>query len=253
LAALAFSLLAAAGCVEESGVLVILQNQIPVADETTRICTPSSEGGGAPRSLGTLDLDVGMPQPYLVYPLVQSRLLPQAAAGGAEPNTVTLNGAKITLIPPSGVNVPWQATCQGSFQSSTALTLDPGQTKAFSIPAMLGCHTAQIRTLFVTGELPSDLGQMVLFTIEMRATGQRSSGDAIESGAFRLPVRVCVGCLQTGFPGLAQFNYPTRPRCADSPKPNPHKGNPCNIAQDYGPLLCCIDSMDQPVCPAPDL
>jgi hypothetical protein len=99
--------------------------------------------------------------------------------------------------------------------------------------------------------LPAELGQLVMFTIEMRVVGQLSSGSEIDSDKFRFSVRTCIGCLQTAFKDVAQYNFPARPTCSALTTPNLDKGNPCNPAQDYGPLLCCTGSGNEIVCPAP--
>jgi hypothetical protein len=113
------------------------------------------------------------------------------------------------------------------------------------------CQAAVIHDLFVAGTLPPDLGQLVMFTIEMRVVGILPSGSEIDSDKFRFSVRTCIGCLQTGFQDVAQYNFPARPTCSSLTTPNLDKGNPCNVAQDYGPLLCCTGSSNEIVCPAP--
>jgi len=70
------------------------------------------------------------------------------------------------------------------------------------------------------------------------------------------PIRTVSGSHLCGLPAdgvldLAQYNYPGLPVVTCRPRPNPHKGNPCNIAQDQGPLLCCLDDNSKPVCPRP--
>ena len=113
------------------------------------------------------------------------------------------------------------------------------------------CQATVIHDLFVAGTLPPDLGQLVMFTIEMRVVGQLSSGGEIDSDKFRFSVRTCIGCLQTGFQDVAQYDFPARPTCSALTTPNLNKGNPCNPAQDRGPLLCCTGTGNAIVCPAP--
>jgi hypothetical protein len=62
---------------------------------------------------------------------------------------------------------------------------------------------------------------------------------------FPFDVQVCAGCLQSMFPLV--------PSCANAPKPNLLHGNPCNIAQDGPPVLCCTDPSGALICPAPDM
>jgi hypothetical protein len=257
--ATALALSAGAGCVSNQGLMVILQNQQPVVNTDTtmgQICsagtTPSAVAVGA----GVLDLEVGNdPFPsYLAYPLVQSRL-PTAATvpGGADPNTVQLQGVRGTLYPPPGLTIDWPAGCPDTFYSASSGALLPGASQAMIAQVISPCQAEVLHDLFASGQLPPDLSQQVIFTVEMRAVGAVGSGSQVESDAFRLSVRVCIGCLQTGFSDLAQFNWPARPACSAAPKPNPHHGNPCNVAQDFGPLLCCTGDKNQAVCPAPDM
>src|SRR5260370_28512889 len=86
----------------------------------------------------------------------------------------------------------------------------------------------------------------------MYAVGNQNGG-LIVSDVFRFPIRMCIGCLQTGFTTMAEFNFPGVPLCSVAPRPNTFKGNPCNFPQDSGPLLCCLDDTTmKPVCPSPD-
>ena len=246
--------LAVAGCVSNSGLLVILENQQPVIDTTTRMCGSSSLIGAAPVGSGVLDLEVGAAPGYFVYPLLQSTLPPRAEAPGqVEPNTVYVDGVRVTIHPPPGLTVTWPAGCPGSFSWPSTAAILPGTTLGMIAQVVLPCHAQVIHDLFAAGALPSEFTQQVLFAVEMRASGRLLSGDEILSDAFRFSVRMCIGCLQTGFTDVAQFNFPARPACGVSPKPNAYHGNPCNLAQDYGPLLCCTGDMNQIVCPAPDM
>ena len=69
------------------------------------------------------------------------------------------------------------------------------------------------------------------------------AGSTQRSDSFPFQVQVCAGCLQS--------MYPVVPLCADAPHPNPYTGNPCNIAQDKGTVLCCRTPGGDLVCPAP--
>jgi len=243
-----------AGCVADSGLLVILQNQQPLVDTTTHLCSAGSTASASPVGSGVLDLEVGVAPQYLVYPLVQSTLPMRAATAGAvEPNTVYVDGVRGKIVPPPGLTVNWPAGCPADFFSAGTAALLPGTTLGLTAQVIRPCQAQVIHDLFASGELPSDLTQQVVFAIEMRVVGRVTSGSEITSDAFRFYVRTCIGCLQTGFSDIAQYNYPARPSCGAAPKPNAYHGNPCNLAQDYGPLLCCTGDMNQIVCPAPDM
>ena len=249
--------LAAGGCIDNSGLLIILQNQMPsVVDVASHNCQPGSTASASPVGSGVLDLEIGTNPPplYMAYPLVQSTLPPRATSPGAtEPNTVYVDGVRGVLVPPPGLTITWPVDCPASFSWPSTAALLPGTTLGLSAQVIRPCQAAAIHALFASGELPSDFSQQVLFTVEMRVVGRVTSGSEITSDAFRFAVRVCVGCLQTGFADMAQFNFPARPSCSVAPKPNPYHGNPCNLSQDTGPLLCCTGDMNQPVCPAPDM
>ena len=67
----------------------------------------------------------------------------------------------------------------------------------------------------------------------------RHGGTQILSDPFEFPVRVCSGCLQTGFSGpYSRWDYPAVPPC-NALAHNPFTGNLCAPAQDFGPILCC--------------
>jgi hypothetical protein len=256
LGAVLASSLAAAGCVSNSGLLVILQNNQPVQDTTTLMCSAGSAPSLTAIGTGVLDLETASPPAaypgYIAYPLVQSTLPIQAAMPGAvEPNTVYIEGVRGTLIPPPGLSIDWPAGCPADFFWPTTGALLPGSMLGLTAQVISPCQAALIHDLFVAGTLPPDLGQLVMFTIEMRVVGQLSSGSEIDSDKFRFSVRTCIGCLQTGLKDMAQYDFPARPSCSELTTPNVDKGNPCNVAQDYGPLLCCTGTMNAIVCPAP--
>jgi hypothetical protein len=250
------SSLAAAGCVSNSGLLIILQNNQPVQDTTTMMCSAGSTPSATATGTGILDLETSTPPEaypaYIAYPLVQSTLPIQAATPGAvEPNTVYIEGVRGTLIPPPGLTVSWPAGCPADFFWPTTSALLPGTMVGLTAQVISPCQATVIHDLFVAGTLPPDLGQLVMFTIEMRVVGQLSSGSEIDSDKFRFSVRTCIGCLQTGFKDVAQYDFPARPTCSAFTQVNADKGNPCNVAQDYGPLLCCTGTGNEIVCPAP--
>jgi hypothetical protein len=241
----------AGGCVEDAGIVVILKNQIPEFDSQSGRCEISAAGGDISRNEGILDLAVSDAPNYFVYPVVQSRLPALAVEGRAEPNMITLTHLRVTIQPPPGFPFTWSG-CGNSSDPSFGIALPPGATGSAAVEAILPCQAKQILEQFKPGGLNPDLTERVYFSLEMRAFGTRSSGDEIKSDPFRVPVRVCVGCLQTGFSDLAQYNYPALPMCGVAPRPNPHKGNPCNLDQDIGPVLCCLDNNGKAICPSPD-
>ncbi len=245
------ALAAAAGCVENPGLLVILGNQVPSLDATTHTCSATSTMGAALLGQGVMDLGVGTPQAYMAYPIVQNRLTPRGSAGGFEPNRIMLGGFRITLKAPPGYDFPWTASVPNQIEPHFPQGLEPSTSLTAAVEVVSQTQGKAILAEFRPGGLNPDITQQIVFTAEIRAIGQLNGGE-IESDAFRYPIRMCVGCLQTGFTSLAQYNYPGVPLCTVAPRPNMYKGNPCNFAQDSGPLLCCLDDNHNPVCPSPD-
>ena len=238
-------------CVDNAGLMVIVGNQIPTVDAVTHMCSASSATGAAFLGEGVLDLDVGTPQPYVAYPVIQNRLQARAVAGGVEPNRVMLEGFHITLLAPPGFNFPWTAQVPNQMEPAFSQGLEPGASLTATVTAVSQSQAQAILAQFGPGGLNHALTEQVVFTAEMHAIGSFNGGQ-IESDVFRFPIRMCVGCLQTGFTTMAEFNYPGVPLCSVAPRPNPAKGNPCNFAQDSGPLLCCLDDNHKAVCPSPD-
>ncbi len=231
------------GCAEPSGTLIILQNQVPTVDSTSNACTVSSDSSTLSLQSGLFDVDLDRPYRYFVYPLVQSRLPSIKTAGGIERNSIVLSAVRVAIQAPAGVNPGWAAGCPGTFDSPAAAVLDPAQGRALVTQGFQTCHAQRMNELIAEGAISGDASQPVYFTLELTAVADRS-GSELLSDPFRFQVQVCAGCLQ--------WMYPLTPTCTDAAKPNPHPGNPCNIAQDTGPVLCCTDVGGALICPAPD-
>jgi hypothetical protein len=231
--------------------LEILAAQVPDSQ-----CNPAAERDARTRATsGILDVALDKPYPYLLYPLLGNRLAHTVPTTTPDPNAITLTEMEVNLVPPDGVRVSWPANCPGEFREPAAGVIGPDGFQALTMPAMRPCHGATLRGVFEAGELDRSLGTRVTFMAEIRAHGIGSAG-AVASTWFEFPIRVCYGCLQTGFVGaLAEYSFGLSPpkvlRC-DQIRENPYPGNPCNPAQDVGPLLCCsVDgNAAHLVCPA---
>lgn len=234
---------ALSGCANPTSTLIILQNQKPTVDDSGG-CVYSSDSSDEASSDGRFDVDLDQPYPYFVYPLIQNRLPSIKTAGAIERNSIVLRAVQVTIHAPAGVDAAWDPRCPATFESPATAVLDPAQARAVAVKGMLTCHSQRLRELIAEGAIPADTNQPVYFTLELTALADRS-GAQQRSDSFPFQVQVCAGCLQS--------MYPAVPACADSPKPNPFKGNPCNIAQDRGQVLCCKDPSDHLMCPAPDL
>jgi hypothetical protein len=225
-----------AGCVDGGSAVSIVQNQVPTV--TMGACVVPGTKSELRRAQGILDVGLDRPYPYEMFPLVESKL-PMMATIGAEPNRFEVTSFHVKIDPPAGISVPWSGDCGPSFDYPTQGQVLPGSTAAFLIEGIRPCHSDQFRQMFTNGQLPSSLAQEVVFRLTLEARG-RHGGTQISSDPLYFPVRVCYGCLQTGYnePEFADFSFPKIPAC-DRLAANPFTGNPCNPAQDFGPVLCC--------------
>jgi hypothetical protein len=231
------------GCANAPSTLVILQNQLVTPDMTTGVCTPTEDLDSALLS-GTFDVDLDHDYPYLLHPLLESRLPSLQTADGIERNSLTLTALHIEIQAPAGVSPDWPAGCPATFDAPSPLVIDPQQTRALTVIGLEPCHSQHLRQLIKDGAIPASSAQPVYFTLAIQAIATRD-GSTVESEVFPFPVAVCAGCLQAYFPAT--------PMCIDTPKPNPKPGNPCNLAQDGPQVLCCVDAAGALLCPAPDL
>jgi hypothetical protein len=234
----ALTTLMAASCVETNESLTIVQAMVP--NDSCMIDEMGSGGARLPE--GILDVGLDKAYGYVLYPLIANNLLPLSSSGGIEPNRVSITGAEVELLPPKGVTVTWPAGCGAEFEDFSTANILPAGKRAIRVAALSACHAAVIRTMFQTGQLNPSLTEEIKFRAKVRAKGKHGSSE-IFSDPFEFPIRVCYGCLQTGFQGAyAEFSF-----SASAPKvlscenmaENPYMGNTCHPAQDFGPILCC--------------
>lgn len=230
-------LVATSGCTDANESLIILQAQVP--DDTCVIS--DMPDNTVRRAFGILDVALDKPYGYRLNPLVRNQLLPIANTMDIEPNRVNITAASVRIVPPPGVAVSFSNDCAAEFDQPTSASISPGETRAVVIEAAVrSCHAGMFAELFRAGRLNSSTADSVFFRLVVRVKG-RHGGTDIESDPFEYPLRVCYGCLQTGFTGqYAAFNFPEVPAC-DKLAANPFEGNNrCGLpAQDTGPILCC--------------
>jgi len=241
--ALGALVVAGVGCANAPSTLVILQNQLVTPDMTTGTCTPTEDLDSALLS-GTFDVDLDKDYPYILHPLLESRLPSLQTADGIERNSLTLTALHIEIQAPAGVSPDWPAGCPATFDAPAPLVIDPQQTRVLTVNGLQPCHSQHLRQLIKDGAIPASSAQPVYFTLAIQAIATHA-GSTLESDVFPFPVAVCAGCLQAHFPAT--------PMCIDTPKPNPDPGNTCNVAQDGPQVLCCVDPAGALVCPAPDI
>jgi hypothetical protein len=228
----------ALSCTDANESLTVVAATVPTDD-----CT-LDEGGSTGKRLAEGILDVGLDKAYgyQLYPMLSNNLSPLATAGGLEPNRISVTGAEIEILPPAGVTMTWPQGCGATFEDYSTAMIMPGQKRVIGVAALSSCHAAVIREMFLTGKLNPSLTEEIKFRSKVRAKGTHGS-TAIFSDPFEFPIRVCYGCLQTGFTGAyAEFSYdisPPKVLACENMSENPYLGNRCNRAQDFGPILCC--------------
>lgn len=257
----ALGLLLAGGCVETGKPLVIMQAERVVSDVKGEKCSAPATSE-SPLSEGVLDVGLDRDYAYHLYPVVQNRL-PSIQEAGFEHNEVELSNAKIEIETPEGLPITWPATCQPTFNQPLARRMAPANETVLTLEALRSCHAGVFRRLFETGMLAANVAERVVFRAKVTVEARHGSS-TIESDPFRFNVRVCYGCLHSGFDKTEFDTYDfgrSAPNivllsCEKLAKDfvNPYKGNACAPAQDEGPILCCARNGDarQMLCPAPD-
>ena len=240
--------LALSACVDAGSGLTIVQNQVPTVASsspgTPASCMVPNQASLTANSMGTYDVALDRSYPYFMYPLVHNSL-PTIMGSTVDPNLIEINKWSVKIEAPPTVTVPWTPDCPAEFDFPSPLILHPTQEAAPVVQAMRPCHGDLLRQLMAAGKISAAITDSVVFRLIVRAKGRHGSTE-IKSDPFEFPVRVCYGCLQTGFSGadFADFNFPKIPECTKLAT-NPFQGNPCNIAQDLGlgqpamPVLCC--------------
>ncbi len=241
-------------CVVDDGphALLIEQTQSPM--EGT--CASPAEVGEVRLISGVLDVGLNRDYPYRMYPVVTNQLASFRAGGQSkadELNNVTLTGFRVSIEPPPGVaSIPWAEGCPGDFDYDVEThLLAPEASVGSIVEAIRYCHVPVLRQQFESGVAGFDpnLSAEVVLRVTLKAKGRHGSDD-LRSAPFTFPIRVCVGCLQTGYaePGFAQYDFPNIPAC-EALSSNPYPGNACDPGQD-GLILCCRDQTSRIICPA---
>ncbi len=230
--------------------LSVVWAQVPISG--AQGCTIPGTRGTTYLPSGVLDVGLDQDYPYILYPLVQNNLI-KAMPAMAEYNRIRVSGADVKLVPPRGVTFTPAADCPAEFFHPNPISVDPGREAAIVVQTIKPCHVPVLRAMFraskPAGLSPDNKGTPEIFTAVVRVRGILG-GTEIESEAFEFPIRVCLGCLQTGFnlPGYEDFDFPILADCRYLVE-NPYPGNTCNIAQDFGPVLCCSPDGQKIECP----
>ncbi|MDX2020510.1 MAG: hypothetical protein SF187_09730 [Deltaproteobacteria bacterium] len=237
-----------AGCTTDvNGAFIIVQNQVP--ELVSGACAVPSKASETRQIAGTgaYDVDLDKPYPYFLYPLLRNDLPVAATEGTIEVNRIEYTGVEVKIEPPAGVAFPSTADCPTEFKFAERASIPPTGEVGSAVQVFLPCHSATLLKMFNSGALPKDFATYVRFKVTIRAIGKHGNG-TLKSDPFEYIVRVCKGCLQTGYsPMFAPFEYPGVPACT-ALAANPYQGNPCNPAQD-GQILCCKKADDKLDCP----
>jgi len=225
---------------EANNSLAIVWAQVPTVNMGG--CSVTGTKGMTYLPSGTLDVGLDKDYAYDLYPLIENNLK-KAPTANIEYNAIRITGVDVKLIPPPGVTLTLPTSCPAEFSHPISLKVDPVGTAALDVEAIKACHIPAIRKQFSVaksdGGLSPNVQDQEVFTAVLRVQGEHGGVD-IESAPFSFPIRVCLGCLQRGFAaeGFRDLDYPKIPDCRSLVE-NPYVGNACNIAQDFGPVLCC--------------
>lgn len=250
----ALVLLFAADCSIDDGpqAIAVVQAQIPTSPAGGG-CTIPGIKSELRLTQGTLDVALDRDYPYKLYPLIENKLVSFSSGAGKAPveeqNNLIVSGFRVGIAPPAGAGpIPWDPACPGEYEySRETLTLAPGSTAGATVQAIRGCNTKVLRQQFLDGAVGFDknIDAEVVVRVTILAMARHGSKD-IESAPFTFPVRVCYGCLQTGYtdPEFADLEFPAVAACGDL-LANPYMGNPCNAGQD-AVILCCAPDPGNP-------
>jgi hypothetical protein len=218
-------LFVALGCAKNGDEgMVVLANTAPSGTS----CTFTGDPTQPAFSQGEIYAGVTDPNPYLLTPLIESRI---TAAGSGEnvDRSILLQGADVTLTASSnGKSVSLPSSAQ--FTTTIAGTVEPGGFLNVSFPIV----PTDVLSLFETGSADTEIvANVVIFGDE--------GGGRVNAEPFDYQVTVC----PAGAPCVVQDAGP----CATFTG-TVSTGNPCNPLQD-GVLTCCEGSDGGGlVCPA---
>lgn len=247
-------LLVGAECTVDDGPQALLIVQADAPESTT--CAAPAEIGTKRLVSGVYDVALDRLYPFRMYPVITNQLASFLGAGKGqsdEVNNVILTGFRVEIAPPAGVgSIPWAAGCSGEFDWNVEThLLPPAASVGTIVEAIRYCHVPVLREQFQNKSpgFDSDMSAEVILSVTLRAKGHHGTSE-VESAPFTFPIRVCYGCLQTGYsqPGFAQYNFPNVPAC-EVLTTNPFAGNLCDPAQDQR-ILCCKDKTSGIICPA---
>ena len=158
-----------AACTDANESLIVVQAQVP-DDE----CVVSDEADET-RPAGVGHPGRG-PRPALLLQAVpagrRTTCCPWAAKATIEPNRVQVTGARVKIVPPPGVTVPFRRRLRGRVRPPQPVDRSaPGSQRAVRVEAVRACHAALFQDLFKPGRLNPAVGESVYFRVIVRVKG----------------------------------------------------------------------------------
>lgn len=232
------------GCAanDGDGGMIVLNNSATAADT----CSFTADVNEPFLASGTLVLN--SPSPYLLTPLIQSKITP--VMGMELQQTIEFRGAKIDLDIPTIKTHAGGTTNTYSFDSSELSTMhDQGITHFKSLfsgsvgPqgfANVAFDIVPLELLdAINAKIGSDPGSLDAEVVANITVFGDIGGNEVDSDLFVYPVTVCTDCITNIIGSCDMVPTGTTVRI----------GDPCNPFQD-GVVDCCI-SGNTTVCPAP--
>jgi hypothetical protein len=245
--------LSLAACVVDDGPtgLEITQDQfLDIGTESSDCIIPGAATASG-RMEGVLDLAVPplSRSRYYLYPLMENLLGPFSGlvptgtvAPAEEKNNIDMKAFEVKLsVEGVDASFQWTAGCSGEFDApARTVRIPPGGTASDRAEIIRPCNA---RPLYDYLSFHRDTISALTVNATIRAKGSLGSWDIV-SPPFKLPIQVCLGCLQTGYtdPAAVPFSFPNIAKCSDLAS-NPYMGDPCNPGQDRR-ILCCATSFD---------
>lgn len=204
--------------------MVVLQNSAIPPGQLT--CTFLTTGVATPL-LPFGVISTASTNPYLLAPLIQSRIT--AAAGQELQRTILIEGADVTLTvaSPAGITL---TGADGAFQSLFSGSVAPNMGTTQEIMQLI--PASAIATIAASAGTTAFHAQVVA-NVKVFGT---LAGDRVESLPFQYGVTVCNDCIINNLgacPAAGTIRI----------------GDPCNIFQD-SPVDCCTEASGSLTCPA---
>lgn len=174
------------GCAENDLVLSI--TQMAAVTRATN-CVASAMVGGVGRDRGLLDVALVTTSGYIAAPVVRNDLLSNLTGTSPERNRVTLIGANVTLLQPTGAPATVPSGVQKFFYAAASGQIDPASSASMFVEVL-----PKAAAVALTPSIPAN--GLLTVIAQVRPVGTRA-GDQIIGGATSFPVDLCNNCLRT--------------------------------------------------------